>query len=103
MNYIYLMNIRISKESSSSSDSLYYSPNNSESDSPNLTDPIDNSIGLSIEPLIEHWIESSTLSSTKPLIKCNCINSNESCLIFCYNQNTNEFESIDCKKFDLIH
>ena len=93
------MNIRISKESSSSSDNLYYSPNNSESDSPNLTDPIDNSIGLSIEPLIKSFIG----SSIKPLIKCNCINSNESCLIFCYNQNTNEFESIDCKKFDLIH
>ena len=30
---------------------------------------------------------------------CNCINSNGNCFILCFNIDTNQFESIDCKIF----
>ena len=56
------------------SDSIYYSPNNSEneSESPLFIDDI---------------------------IDCNCLNKKDSCLIFCFNAETNQFESINCKIF----
>lgn len=57
---------------SSLSDSIYYSPNNS-----------DNEIDL---PLFN--------------IDCHCINKKDSCLIFCFNAETNQFESMDCKIFN---
>lgn len=55
------------------SDTIYYSPNNSdnESDSPLIIKKID----------------------------CYCLNKKDSCLIFCFNAETNQFESMDCKKF----
>jgi len=33
------------------------------------------------------------------IIDCNCTNKNDSCLILCFNSNTNQFESINCKIF----
>lgn len=55
---------------SPSSDNIYYSPTNSDDE---------------LLPLL--------------IIDCNCCNTNNSCFIFCFNTNTNQFESIDCKKF----
>ena len=54
------------------SETIYYSPNNSDNESDS--------------PLIKN-------------IDCYCLNKKDSCLIFCFNAETNQFESMDCKKF----
>ena len=56
-------------ENNSSSENLYYSPTNTDSD------------------------------NEYPIIDCNCNKPDKSCLIFCFNMNTNQFECIDCKIF----
>jgi hypothetical protein len=74
------MNIKSSIKDSSSSESLYYSP---------------------IEPDIitetNIVIKSNIIDDN--LITCNCIK-DESCFIFYFNQETNEFETINCKKYN---
>ena len=61
-------------ETESSSDSAYYSPENDE--------------------LPEQTYES--------IITCNCKNITDNCLILCYNSDTEQFELINCKKFNKI-
>jgi len=42
--------------------------------------------------------KSSSINQTMSnIIHCNCINQDDSCLIFCFNINSNKFESINCK------
>ena len=71
-------------ENNSSSEDLYYSPTNL--DSPT------------------YFSENYSINCESPkqqnIIDCNCINSKDNCLIFCFNMDTNQFESIDCKIFN---
>jgi len=68
---------KIQNEINSSSEDLYYSP--TDTDSPPCMD-----------------IESP---KQKNIIDCNCIKFDDRCFILCFNINTNQFESMDCKIF----
>ena len=57
------------------SDNIYYSPENTDSES-----------------------DTETKNTTK-LITCYCNKNIMKCFIFCFNNETNQFESIDCNKF----
>ena len=86
-------------ENNSSSESLYYSPTNT--DSP--TD-IDSPTNTNIQPSIDMDHPSPQNIDINPpkkkiIIDCNCINPEDSCLIFCFNMDTNQFENMDCKIF----
>ena len=94
------------------SDSNYYSPNNSENESDALN--IESTIKLIDNPKnsdsISYDIDSTTNLFTSPknnenklesplfidIIDCYCLNKEDSCLIFCFNADTNQFENMDC-------
>jgi hypothetical protein len=50
-------------------------------------------------PLSDTNYYSPENSDNEDIIDCKCNNLNDSCLILCFNSNTNQFESIDCKIF----
>lgn len=81
---------------SSSSDSLYYSPTSSDT----LYCSPTNSDSLTDKETLSPQDKSQT--PTQICISCQCINSEESCLIFYFNMTTEQFESIDCKKFSIL-
>jgi hypothetical protein len=67
------------KTSSSDSINQYYSPNNTDSDSDNQN--------------------YSHVSPKYHFFSCHCKENDTSCLILCFNHETNQFESIDCMEF----
>ena len=75
-----LESFKSSKESESDSDSdnIYYSPTNIESNSEVVITKINN------------------------LFTCYCNENNSSCLILCFNQETEQFENINCNEFKLF-
>lgn len=85
-------------EKSSSLDSLYYSPTNSDTSyySPTNSDsPTDKETSTTLD-------KPQIFPPKQICISCHCINSEESCLIFYFNMTTEQFESIDCKKFSIL-
>ena len=67
---------------STSSDTEYYS-----------SEENNNKINVNIDILSDTEYYSSEESNN--IMDCSC--NNNGCLIFCFNKNTNQFESIDCK------
>jgi len=74
---------KMHNENNSSSESLYYSPTNTDSSSDTDSPPY-----MDIDS-----------PKQKNIIDCNCIKVDDSCLILCFNMNINQFESMNCKIF----